>query len=248
MDAPVYGFNGIRYPERHGADIRRDGRGSPIRRTRDWCRAGGNRQFPRYAVRPEHDRHREHEPCSPRPRSHAVWAGDEHRHRKNNQAGVVNPSPSSSAAGNLPSSAANSVSAFSLAQTIEAALESSDLQIAQRNVEIDRRRADEAAAAARPNIAANGEATRFDQATKISIGGGPPIEVVPIHTEVLSIHLADRLDITGQIRAASDQARLQSFADQFQLDYIRPENTSSRDSSSLICFGLSIRCRSLLLL
>jgi len=98
---------------------------------------------------------------------------------------------------------------------------SSDLQIAQRNVEIDRKRADEAATAARPNLRANASATKYDQATKISIGGSPPVEVQKSHSELLSINLSDALDITGQIRATSNQARLQSLADQFSLEQIR---------------------------
>jgi outer membrane protein TolC len=111
---------------------------------------------------------------------------------------------------------------FTLAQTINAATESSsDLQVAARNVEIDRKRADEAAAAARPNLRANASATRYDQATKIAIGDSPPIEVQKNHSELLSINLADSLDIMGQIRAASDQAKLQSLADQFTYDQIR---------------------------
>lgn len=111
---------------------------------------------------------------------------------------------------------------FTLTQTIQAAVQSSsDLQVAARNVEIDRKRADEAAAAARPNLRANASATRYDQATKISIGGSPPVEVQKNHSELLSINLADSLDILGQIRAASDQARLQSLADQFEYDRIR---------------------------
>lgn len=111
---------------------------------------------------------------------------------------------------------------YSLAQTIAGALNSSsDLQIAARNVQIDQKRADEAAAAGRPNVRANASATRYDQATKIQIGGGPPVEVQKSHSELLSINVGDQLDITGQVRAASSQARLQSLADQFTLDQIR---------------------------
>lgn len=125
--------------------------------------------------------------------------------------------------GSIPADATTTgPTTLTLAQTVHAALQSSsDLQVAARDVEIDRKRADEAAAAARPHLRANGSATRYDQATKIAIGGGPPIEVQKEHSELLSINLANSLDITGQIRAASDQARLQALSDQFTLDRLR---------------------------
>ena len=59
---------------------------------------------------------------------------------------------------------------FSMAQTIAAALQSStDIKIAQRNVEIDRKKSDEAGAAGRPSVAANGTFERFDQPTLVRI-------------------------------------------------------------------------------
>jgi outer membrane protein len=111
---------------------------------------------------------------------------------------------------------------FDLPATVRAALQSSaDIQTATRNIEIDRRRSDEAAAQGRPNVAASGTAIRYDQATKIALGGGPPLEVTPTHQEILTLNVSNRFDLTGQIRAASDQARLQSLADEFVLGQIR---------------------------
>ena len=111
---------------------------------------------------------------------------------------------------------------FDLAATIRAAIQSSaDVQTATRNIEIDRKRSDEAAAQGRPSVTASGTATRFDQATKIALGGSPPIQVTPTHQEILTLDIGDRLDLTGQIRAAADQARLQSLADEFVLGQIR---------------------------
>ena len=98
---------------------------------------------------------------------------------------------------------------------------SSDLANAQRIAEIDRKRADEAAAAGRPNVNATASATRYDQATKIAIGASPPIEVQKEHSELLSINLANTIDLTGQIRTASNQATLQSQADEYQVQQIR---------------------------
>jgi len=111
---------------------------------------------------------------------------------------------------------------FNLAQTIQTSLRSSaDVEVATRNIEIDRKRADEAAAAGRPNVNASGQATRFDQKTQIALGGGPPILVTGTHDEILQLDVTDRLDLTGQIRAATDQLRLQSLADEFILGSVR---------------------------
>lgn len=127
------------------------------------------------------------------------------------------------AQGSLPVPGASSgLQVFDLAATIRAAIQSSaDVQTATRNIEIDRRRSDEASAAGRPNVDASGTAIRYDQATKIALGTTPPIEVTPTHQEILTLNVSNRFDLTGQIRAAADQARLQSLADEFILGQIR---------------------------
>ncbi len=127
------------------------------------------------------------------------------------------------AQGSLPRpGAAGGLQNYDLPRTIESALQSSaDVQTATRNVEIDRKRADEAGAAGRPNVNASGTAIRYDQATKIALGNGPPIQVTPTHQEILSLNVSNRFDLTGQIHAAVSQYRLQSLADQFVLGQIR---------------------------
>ena len=111
---------------------------------------------------------------------------------------------------------------FDLAATVRAALQSSaDVQTATRNIEIDRKRSDEASAAGRPSVDASGTAIRYDRPTSIALGSGPPITVTPNHQEILTLNVSDRFDLTGQIRAAADQARLQSLADEFILGQIR---------------------------
>ena len=111
---------------------------------------------------------------------------------------------------------------FDLAATIRAALQSSaDVQIATRNIEIDRKRSDEASAAGRPSVDASGTAIRYDRPTSIALGSGPPITVTPNHQEILTLNVSNRFDLTGQIRAAADQAHLQSLADEFILGQIR---------------------------
>lgn len=142
------------------------------------------------------------------------------------QGGSTGKPPAGGTSGSVPQLADGVLATYTLVQTIAAALQSSsDLQIAARNVEIDRKRADEAAAQARPSLRANASATRYDQATKISIGGGPPVEVQKSHSELLSLNLSDVVDLTGQIRATSSLARLQSLADEFTISRLRNDRT-----------------------
>ena len=136
--------------------------------------------------------------------------------------GSGNQAPGANAAGNLLPRRNRIPIRYDLARTIADALKSSsDLEVAARNVQIDRKRADEALAAGRPSLGTSATATRFDQATKVSIGGSPPVEVLGSHTEQLSILLGERLDLTGQIRASSSQFFLQSTADQYSYQSIR---------------------------
>jgi len=130
------------------------------------------------------------------------------------------PAVNSVTAGSMPSPELAGVNTnmapihYDLNRTItEAIAASTDLADAVRNVEIDNKKSDEAKAAARPHVTGQGQATRFDQATKVSIGGSPPIEVVGDHTELVSLNISDNLDITGEIAAAADQSHLQSLED-----------------------------------
>ncbi|MGC4044252.1 MAG: TolC family protein [Armatimonas sp.] len=109
---------------------------------------------------------------------------------------------------------------FTLEKAIAQALERSNtVKNAKRTVEADKKRIDEAGSAGKLNIGASASATRFDQATKISFTPDTPaITVLPEHSESLGITLAQRLDIFGQIKLATDQARLQSLADTFAAD------------------------------
>ncbi len=131
-------------------------------------------------------------------------------------------SGTSGSQGSLPlPGASGAPQVFNLGQTIQAGVQSSaDVQTATRNIQIDARRADEAAAALRPNLNASGQATRFDQKTVIPLGN-MVIPVTGTHVEILQLNLTDRLDLTGQIAASTDQFRLQSLADTFILGQVR---------------------------
>lgn len=104
---------------------------------------------------------------------------------------------------------------YDLARTIRESLDAStELANALRTVRIDRARSDQADSDGRPHVSAEGQATRFDQATKVSIGGSPPIQVIGNHTELAALNASENIDLTGQIKAAATQAKLQSLEDQ----------------------------------
>jgi len=112
---------------------------------------------------------------------------------------------------------------FDLARTVQAAQDSSSgLVQARRNVEIDNRRADAVAAQGKLGISADARATRYDAATRVQINPqSPPVTTLPNHQESLAVSLTQRIDFFGQIRAATSQARLQTFADRFVVDQLR---------------------------
>lgn len=119
-------------------------------------------------------------------------------------------------AGSAAQSPNGAAAPFDLQSSVKAALESStELQNAQRLVEIDRDKVDQARSAGRPMASASASATRFDQATKISLAGSHPITVLFDNTETLQAQLTDKLDLTGQIDAAATEAKLQELSDTF---------------------------------
>ena len=106
---------------------------------------------------------------------------------------------------------------FTLEQAIAQALErSTSVKNAKRTVEADGKRADATATALKPTLSASASALRFDQATRVVFTpGAAPFTALPDHTESLAITLAQRLDLYGQVRTATSQAKLQSLADTF---------------------------------
>jgi outer membrane protein TolC len=113
-----------------------------------------------------------------------------------------------------------------LRRSIELALSaSSALAQARRTLESDRDRIEQVLAANRPNVTGTASATRFDAPTKISVGGGPPITALEEHTETVTLGLSQRVDVTGQIRAAASQARLQRLADEITVQSLTLSRT-----------------------
>lgn len=126
---------------------------------------------------------------------------------------------------------------FTLESAIAQALErSTTIKNARRAVEADSKRADATASALKPSLSASVNLLRFDQATRIGFNPDtPPITALPSHTETLGVTLAQRLDLYGQVRTATSQARLQSLADTFGVETaIRAKKLQTR----LTYFGL----------
>jgi outer membrane protein len=121
------------------------------------------------------------------------------------------PAPANAGSVVVPTAGANGH--YDLSTTIALALQaSSDLAIANRNVDIDRKRSGIAAAAGNPKVNASGSATRFDAPTTVAFGG-KPFTVLGNNTQTLALGIAERIDITGEIHAAASQENLQSIED-----------------------------------
>jgi outer membrane protein TolC len=119
--------------------------------------------------------------------------------------------PNSASAGAPPPGAP----VFNLAQTIQMALAASaQLQIANRNLDRDRALVDQAEAGYRPRLEATGTEVYLDEPVKIKFGS-ESILVQPVSTQTLTGALNLPVDITGQVRAQIEAARLTVLADTF---------------------------------
>ena len=135
--------------------------------------------------------------------------------------------PPPAATPGTPSTAASGQNVpLDLQRSVQLSLNASTaLTQARRNLESDADRIDEARAAYRPTVTGSGSATRFDAPTNIRIGGGPPVTALHEHNETLTLAVAQRLDFTGQIRAATSQARLQRLADEITVQNVSLSRT-----------------------
>jgi OMF family outer membrane factor len=113
---------------------------------------------------------------------------------------------------------------YSLERTIKEALAAStEIQVAARTVEIDRKQADVELAQLNPAVGINSSATRYDAKTQVAFAGVPPITVIKDHSEAISLGVSLDLDIFGKVRRAASQSTLQSLADQMNLASVRNE-------------------------
>lgn len=108
---------------------------------------------------------------------------------------------------------------LNLGQTVQESLRVSyEVEQANRTADISAQRVRESVGAGKPTLVGTASASRYDAATKIPFGSGPPVEVLPNHLETATLTAAYRLDFLGQIRAATDQARLQALADRIAVN------------------------------
>lgn len=125
-------------------------------------------------------------------------------------------SPNSASAGAPPPGAP----VFNLAQTIQMALAASaQLRIANQNLDRDRALIDQAEAGYRPRLNATGTEVYLNQPVKIGFGG-TSILVQPISTQTLTAALNLPIDLTGQVRAQIQAARLTLIADTYNRNRI----------------------------
>lgn len=107
---------------------------------------------------------------------------------------------------------------YNLSRTIVAALASSaEVQVAARNVQIDRKEADVEFARMRPHVQFQGSASKYDAKTQVDMPGVGSLTMLQDHNEILSLGLSQAIDLFGQIRNAASQRKLQSLADKFAL-------------------------------
>jgi outer membrane protein TolC len=110
---------------------------------------------------------------------------------------------------------------YTLSSAIQQALQaSSDLSIAQTDLQRDRALVAVAADAAHPKINASGTVTHLDSPIAIAFGG-QSIVVQPENTEAFDAMGTLPIDISGEIQATTQAAQLQAMADRFNLDRVR---------------------------
>ena len=107
---------------------------------------------------------------------------------------------------------------------------SSDLSIAETNLQRDRALVSEAADSNHPRINASGSYTRLDSKIAIPFGGNN-IVVQPVNTQALDAMATLPIDISGQVRAATQAAQLQVMADRFNVDRVRNALILSSETS-----------------
>jgi outer membrane protein len=112
---------------------------------------------------------------------------------------------------------------FGMAAMVRAALRgSTKLAIAERSNAIDRDQVSISAAQGRPTVAISGNATWYDAPTRVLLGPGfPPITLLENNSEQASLGISQPIDLSGQIRAATNEKRLQTRIDEYQVIQVR---------------------------
>jgi outer membrane protein len=121
----------------------------------------------------------------------------------------------------VPSLSSNAPAVYNLPTAIQSTIDtSSDLAIAQKDLARDQAIVQEQASNNLPKINAGATYTHLDSPIAIAFGG-TPIVVQPENTQAFNATGVLPLDISGQVRAATQAAQLQVMADRFNLDRIK---------------------------
>ncbi|HEY3329461.1 MAG TPA: TolC family protein [Capsulimonadaceae bacterium] len=109
---------------------------------------------------------------------------------------------------------------LTLAQAIDMTLKASTaLDVANRNLDRDEARIQQAQAQGGPRVGAKATAAHYDAPTKIAFGASS-LTALPQDTALLELDASLPIDISGQIRAQTDVAKLQALADRFARDTV----------------------------
>jgi outer membrane protein TolC len=115
----------------------------------------------------------------------------------------------------------SSTDVFSLQSSIALTFQSSsDLRIAETNLHRDQALVSVASDHYLPNVSASGTATHLDSPIVVPFGG-TKIPVEPENTQAFDANATLPIDISGEVKATEDAAKLQVMADRFNLDRVR---------------------------
>ena len=122
--------------------------------------------------------------------------------------------------GGLPRSGSGAA-VYSLFSAIQSTLQSSsDLQIAETTLQRDRALVSAASDRNLPTVSASGTATHLDSPISVPFGA-TRIPVEPENTQSFDANATLPIDISGEVRAATQAAQLQVLADRFNLDRVK---------------------------
>jgi outer membrane protein len=121
----------------------------------------------------------------------------------------------------LPALASQTPATFNLGAAIQSTVQtSSDLGIAEKNLAKDEAVVSEQADSNKPRVNAGATYTHLDSPIAITFGG-TTIVVQPENTQTFDATGTLPLDISGQVRAATQAAQLQVMADRFDVDRVK---------------------------
>ena len=120
--------------------------------------------------------------------------------------------------------------ALSLSDVIARSLEASTaLKIANRNLDADAARVAQAKDSSGPKVNATANGLAYNTDTVVDFGG-KSILVSPQYMGIFNIEASLPIDLTGQIKAQTDQYRLQALSDRFNRDSVANSRVLSAET------------------